>query len=232
MAEGGKPAGLYYETVTPGLIELLREIQREEKLGDFLLGGGTGLALQIGHRQSDDIELYTNSGFNVFSIISFLSRSFEEQYQLVHSTKEALQALVQGMRVTFAGTSGTNAGEPAAGDSIRLMHKKDIGAITLMKIRQRKEAKDFVDIWYLLREYPLEELLDSYRQKYRRDDTEEIKKSLAESDQVNPFSWEKIKVLKKNIFLSEIPRDLAVIIANHEKQKGGAGKKWALFGKK
>ena len=112
------------------------------------------------------------------------------------------------------------------------MHIKDIAAITLTRIRQRKEAKDFVDIWHLLKEYPLEALFDFYREKYQRDDTEAIKKALAESDQINPSSWLKIKTLKQNIFLSEIPRDLAAIIADYDKKAGDAGKKRPLFGKK
>jgi hypothetical protein len=229
MEDGRK---LHYEAVTPALIELLHEIQHEQKLEDFVLGNGTGLALQTGHRQSDDIELYTSKDFNSFAIVSFLNRNFDEQHQLIQSAKGVLQAVVQGIKVTFAGTNGSSIEEPIVNDSVRVMHKKDIAAITLMRIRQRKEAKDFVDIWHLLKEYPLEDMLDFYRQKYQCDDTEEIKKALAESGQVSPSGWIKIKMLKTNIFLSEIPRDLAETIANYDKKKGAAGKKWSLFGKK
>lgn len=232
MEEGGKARGLHYETVTPELVELLREIQREQKLGGFLLGNGTGLALQNGHRKSDDIELYISGGFNVFSVISFLGRQFEEQHQLIQSGKGILQAIIRGIKVAFLETAGKNIGGALTIDSINLMHTKDIAAITLTRIRQRKEAKDFVDIWYLLKEYPLEALFDFYREKYQRDDTEELKKALAESNQVNPSGWLKIKTLKQNIFLSEIPRDLAAAVADYGKKTGSAGKKRSLFGKK
>ena len=129
------------------------------------------------------------------------------------------------------GTSEELAEEPITADSIRLLHKKDIAAMKLLEICRRKEAKDFIDIRYLLNEYSLEDLFALFIKKYRRDGTEEIKKALGESDQVDPYSWEKIKILKKDFFISDIPRDLAELINNHDKKKDGAGKKWFLFGK-
>lgn len=37
---------------------------KEEKLNDFTLVGGTALALQIGHRISVDIDLFTDHSLN------------------------------------------------------------------------------------------------------------------------------------------------------------------------
>jgi hypothetical protein len=229
--EGEKILKLRYGSVTPALIDLLREIQREKKLEDFLLGDGTGLSLQIGHRKSDEIELFINGEFNSFAIISFLGRNFETQYQLVQNDEEMLQAVIQGIKVSFIKTGEANIGEPIVCDSLKLLHKKDIAAMKLMEICRRKEAKDYIDIWYLLHEYPLEDLFAFFRTKYDRDDTEEIKKALCEGGQANPYGWIKIKMLKNDIFLSEIPKDLAGIVADYEKKKSPAGKKWSLFGK-
>ena len=229
--DGGKISALRYETAAPAFIDLLRDIQRGPKLEGFLLGGGMGLALQIGHRLSDEIELFTCGEFSSFTIISFLGRNFEAQYQLVQSNEEELQAIIQGIKVSFLKISEAAIEEPITCDSLRLLHKKDIAAMKLLEICRGKEAKDFVDLWYLLNEYPLEELLAFYNAKYGRPDTEEIIKALCEGDQVNPYAWVKIKMLRNDIFLSAIPRDLAGTAANYSKKKGGAGKKLFLFGK-
>jgi hypothetical protein len=45
-------------------MELLRQIMSEERFSDFNLVGGTALALQIGHRNSVDIDLFGNSEIN------------------------------------------------------------------------------------------------------------------------------------------------------------------------
>ncbi|MDR6969484.1 hypothetical protein J2X31_003515 [Flavobacterium arsenatis] len=49
---------LQTQTVSPELLELLGKIMKLNQFDDFLLVGGTSLALQIGHRNSIDIDLF------------------------------------------------------------------------------------------------------------------------------------------------------------------------------
>jgi hypothetical protein len=44
------------ECVSKPLLTLLKKLQREDIFKDYFLVGGTSLALQIGHRRSDDID--------------------------------------------------------------------------------------------------------------------------------------------------------------------------------
>ncbi|MFY8188410.1 MAG: nucleotidyl transferase AbiEii/AbiGii toxin family protein [Flavobacterium sp.] len=55
---------LQTQTVVPELMELLRKIRSEKLFSDFNLVGGTALALQIGHRNSIDIDLFRNAEMN------------------------------------------------------------------------------------------------------------------------------------------------------------------------
>ncbi len=50
---------LYKETVSSELLDLLRQFFAADEINDFVLVGGTALALQIGHRKSIDIDLFT-----------------------------------------------------------------------------------------------------------------------------------------------------------------------------
>jgi hypothetical protein len=50
---------LQKESVSKRLFELLRELQSREVLRDYFLVGGTALGLQMGHRLSEDIDLFT-----------------------------------------------------------------------------------------------------------------------------------------------------------------------------
>lgn len=45
-------------TVAPSTLELLRSLQAEPLLRNTRLVGGTGLSLQIGHRESEDLDLF------------------------------------------------------------------------------------------------------------------------------------------------------------------------------
>ena len=51
-------------TVAPGTLELLRRLQAEPLLGNARLVGGTALSLQIGHRKSDDLDLFSVNPFD------------------------------------------------------------------------------------------------------------------------------------------------------------------------
>lgn len=50
---------LHNETVSPRLIRCLKTIMQSDIFKDFNLVGGTCLSLQLGHRRSIDIDLFT-----------------------------------------------------------------------------------------------------------------------------------------------------------------------------
>ena len=61
--------------------------------------GGTGLALQIGHRMSVDIDFFTRKEFDTPELRDYLEKEyfFEEQYQY----KNTLKGLINGVFVDF-----------------------------------------------------------------------------------------------------------------------------------
>lgn len=56
---------LHTQTLTPQTLELIQALQEEPLLQGFHLVGGTALALQIGHRISIDIDLFTRGDYDV-----------------------------------------------------------------------------------------------------------------------------------------------------------------------
>ena len=55
---------LHTETVTPFMLQTLRSLMRHQALSSFQLAGGTSIALLTGHRQSIDLDLFTNQLIN------------------------------------------------------------------------------------------------------------------------------------------------------------------------
>lgn len=47
------------------MMGLIKKLMADQKLIDFRLVGGTALALQLGHRKSIDIDLFSERRFNV-----------------------------------------------------------------------------------------------------------------------------------------------------------------------
>ena len=76
---------LYYSTVSPYLKSVLKIVMDSDILKPFRLVGGTSLSLQLGHRISIDIDLFTDSDYgslNFEDIERFLNLNFLSSYFL------------------------------------------------------------------------------------------------------------------------------------------------------
>ncbi|TRX40389.1 nucleotidyl transferase AbiEii/AbiGii toxin family protein [Flavobacterium restrictum] len=90
---------LQKQTVVPELMELLNKIMSEKLFSDFNLVGGTSLALQMGHRNSIDIDLFGNSEINSELFIEKLSE-FRE-VKVAQSTNNILITKINDVKVDF-----------------------------------------------------------------------------------------------------------------------------------
>jgi predicted nucleotidyltransferase len=73
------PTKLYWNTVSPLLKSILLQLMRCELFKQFRLVGGTALSLQIGHRLSIDIDLFTDAAYgsiNFNTIDNYLRETF------------------------------------------------------------------------------------------------------------------------------------------------------------
>jgi len=79
---------------------------------------------------------------------------------------------------------------------------------------------------------PLETMFEMYMQKYGVSDISNVKKALAEVNRVNPYDWDKVKMIKNDIFISDIPAIMKDELLKYNR-KYGIGKKsfFSLFKK-
>jgi len=63
---------LHTETVAPKTLELLNKLMNDTTFNHFLLVGGTSLSLQLGHRLSVDLDLFTDETFNENDLAEYL----------------------------------------------------------------------------------------------------------------------------------------------------------------
>ncbi len=64
---------LYYETIDPKSLGLLKEIQKISGFEKLRLVGGTGLGLQLGHRKSMDLDLFGDLEIDNLTILNKLN---------------------------------------------------------------------------------------------------------------------------------------------------------------
>ena len=220
---------LQKEAVTPDLLELIRTLQNESVFRQHVLAGGTALALQIGHRRSVDIDLFTINKQDNRVLLNYFNDNFPK-VEVLYNEDFSLQLIVNSIKIDLISIKGKILEIPKTIDGITLFGLADISAMKLLAITDRKEPKDYIDIAYLLKNIPLEIMLGYYKSKYNKDDVMNVKRALTETARINPYDWEKVKMLKNDIFISDIPKILKDELLSYNEKKNIQSKK-TLFQK-
>lgn len=191
---------LQTQTVVPNLLELLKKIMHEDLFSSFNLVGGTALALKIGHRNSIDIDLFGNSEIDTDLFIEKLNNFGE--VVVTQSTKNILITKINDIKVDFVNYKYPLLTDFEIIENIRMFSTKDIAAMKLNAIAGRGSKKDFIDLYFLLEEFTLPEMLSFYEKKYKDGSVFMVEKSLTyfsdAEEQLQPkmfkdFNWENCK---------------------------------------
>lgn len=193
---------LHYETIHRDTLELLKKIQSLELFAGTRLVGGTALALQLGHRQSIDLDFFGKMDASLEEIAIELS-DFANTKPL-SSSKAMRFLIVDGVKVDIVNYPYYWIDNPVIEDGITLAGIKDISAMKLSAITNRGTKKDFIDLYFLLKEFSFSELIDLYLKKFAGAQLFTVLKSLtyfedAETDpmpvMINPVNWEEVKTV-------------------------------------
>ncbi|HSZ87684.1 MAG TPA: nucleotidyl transferase AbiEii/AbiGii toxin family protein [Puia sp.] len=156
---------LYTETVDAKTLVLIKDLMVDEKFKEFNLVGGTSLSLQIGHRKSIDIDLFSSNDFNEQEIKKHLEKNFGATIDRV--SKNSIRAEINEIKVDLAVHKYPLLKPLQEVDTIRLISLEDIAAMKLNAItRSGNRPKDFVDIYALLEYKHLQNCIEAYKQKY------------------------------------------------------------------
>lgn len=155
---------LHLETIEPHTYEILRKLMSVSILKDTRLVGGASLSLQLGHRKSDDIDL--------FGIINATPEEIQNACSKIgtlETSRTSTRANIfwlDGVKVDCINYPYRWVDECKIMNGIRLASINDIAAMKVNAIVKRSTKTDFIDFYYILRKIPLHEVLDLYEQKY------------------------------------------------------------------
>ena len=156
---------LSLRTIEPHTLELLKYLMAEPYLKDCRLVGGTGLALQYGHRSSVDLDVFGVVPDNDAALLDILEGFGQVPGKM--TSKYIKSFIVDGIKVGFVNYSRYPwIDESVVEDGIRLASPKDIAAMKTYAIQNRGSRKDFIDYYFLLQRFSLEEILGFYAKKY------------------------------------------------------------------
>jgi len=143
-----KPFVPRLEILPPAQRKLWNELS--ETPGEFILYGGTALALHLGHRHSVDFDFFGNRAIDVSKIeqeVSFLKGA-----AIIQREKNTLSAIVDRggpVKVSFFGLPNLFRLSPplvAKDNGLRVASLLDLAGTKASVVQMRAEAKDYIDI--------------------------------------------------------------------------------------
>lgn len=192
---------LHLEAVYPGTMDLLKKLMTVPEFSDFYLVGGTALALQYGHRISIDLDLFGNVNALDIPLIDDIIKDFGK-LGVKGKSRVAYGVFIDEVKVDFVKYPFKLLEPLILIDGIRLASDADIGAMKLEAITGRGKRKDFVDLYFLLQKYSLEQLLNFYESKFPSGNPMLVLRSLVYFEDANEdmeglelkkIKWEEIK---------------------------------------
>lgn len=198
------------EILPPPTRQTLALLKKSILAQNFYLAGGTGLALQIGHRFSEDLDFFTPDHFNEDVLIQEISTPGE--FNLEKKESQTIIAVLNKTKLSFLGYSYPLIDPPQLFEGAPVASIADIACMKIDAIASRGAKRDFIDVYSVANEImPLPEILKKFQEKYTSVgfNLVHVKKSLvyfddAERDpaprMIRPVDWGKVR----SFFESEI----------------------------
>ena len=157
----------HLETITAQMSDLLTWLGRKAFLRRFYLGGGTALALQLGHRRSFDLDFFSEiDPVHKLTREKIITTLAKKNGQVIENADGNLLLLVDAIHVGFF-SYGYALLEPGPEfQKIRLASLIDLGLMKLDALMGRGSRKDFFDLYALCQKIPLDTLLQAGARKY------------------------------------------------------------------
>lgn len=129
------------------LLPLLKLFRRE-----FYLAGGTAIALQIGHRESIDFDLFKATPFSSKKIVNKIdAKNFK--YIVTRRVREQLNINVLNVKMTFFEYPYPVEHSVDYNKNISMPDLLTLAAMKAFALGRRSKWKNYVDLYFLLKEY-------------------------------------------------------------------------------
>jgi hypothetical protein len=128
------------------------------------LAGGTGLALQMGHRLSEDLDIFVSELFDEEAMLQRVQEA--PGFSLVSKAPHTLHANILGTKVSFLGYQYPLLFSVALFDEVPVADLRDIACMKISAIASRGTKRDFIDLYLAARQCGLKELIGLFQRKY------------------------------------------------------------------
>jgi hypothetical protein len=126
---------------------------------DFYLAGGTALALQLGHRESVDFDLFTQRKFDNLDILKDLKQISNRRREVIIDKLDEYTIIENNVKLTFL-RYPFNIKNFTKKEGIKLAKDLTIGAMKAYALGRRSKWKDYVDLYILFQKYSVKDIIN------------------------------------------------------------------------
>lgn len=185
---------LQTSTVKTSTLGLLKNLQAEPLLSTTRLVGGTALSLQIGHRESDDLDLFSVEPIDCLRVQNLLIQRYGFLPSVVK--EQTLIGFIQGVKIDVIYHPFPWLEPAIEEDGVRLATVADIVAMKMHAIiNSGKRPKDFVDVAFLSMHYSYNQIKQLLLRRYPAYDPIMVDKAIIYFGDVDELLIPEIRML-------------------------------------
>jgi hypothetical protein len=193
----GAKMKFHVESLNKKQFSVLQKLAPAVQQKNFYLGGGTALALYLGHRVSVDLDWFTSGQVGDAMVLAQSLRAEKLNFVTEQTAPGTLHGSISNVRVTFLEYQYILLKAPFYWKDVgcSLASLEDLACMKLSAVAQRGARKDFCDIYALgTKKFSLKEMLDLYRTKFGIQDIGHVLYGLAyfddaESERMPKLLW-------------------------------------------
>lgn len=193
---------MFTEAISKETARNLALLARSGIIKDAYLAGGTALALHLGHRLSYDLDFFTAKRFSSQILLKKLNRI--KAYRHERTAWGTILGRLGSVKFSFFYYQYPLLKKPVRFGEINAASIEDVAAMKIAAISERGTKRDFIDLYFILQQFTLDDVLVFYERKYHKlsSNLMHIKKSLvyftdAEGDKMpkmlKTVSWPAVK---------------------------------------
>jgi hypothetical protein len=131
----------------------------------FYLAGGTALALQLNHRKSFDIDLFSYKEFNTIPLTEYI---IKQKGMITYSEQGTIHCSIKKIKVSFLHYPYLLLNPLIKLHNVKIASLQDIACMKAVAISQRAEKKDFFDVYQILQNHTPVEFKNMFLKKYQK----------------------------------------------------------------
>jgi hypothetical protein len=119
---------------------------------NFVLCGGTAIALHLGHRRSIDFDLFTTQEFDI-NVIRRKLLAIDKHFIVLVKSDTEYTVVVRGVKITFLQFPFPFEGSVPLDDVLVLADLLTLAAMKAYALGRRSKWKDYIDLYFILSQH-------------------------------------------------------------------------------